>query len=76
MNPIFSDTLDEANTLAAFHVVHIEQLNPGNIDIKCYDIDILTIMLSNTQKLSQTDVWIDMGLHYSKSHTFINVTNN
>ena len=40
--------------------------------IKRYDIDILIIMLSNTQKFSQTDVWL--GLDYSKSHTFINVT--
>ena len=30
MNPRFFDTL-EANTHVAFHAVHIEQLNPGNI---------------------------------------------
>ena len=73
MNPRFFDTL-EANTHVAFHAVHIEQLNPGNIVIKRYGIDILIIILSNTQKFSQTDIWLDMVLDYSKSHTFINVT--
>ena len=60
--------------ILAFHAVHTEQLNPGNIVIKGYDIDIFIIMLSNTQKFSQTDAWLDMRLDYSKSHTFINVT--
>ena len=31
MNPRFSNTSDEANTCVAFHAVHLEQLNPGNI---------------------------------------------
>ena len=31
MNPRFSNTSDEADTCVAFHAVHAEQLNPGNI---------------------------------------------
>ena len=66
-------THDEADTRVAFHAVHVEQLNPGNIVIRCNDTDILIIMLSNIQKFSQSHVWLDMGLDYNNSHTFINV---
>ena len=53
---------DEADTRVAFHAVHVEQLNPGNIVIRCNDTDILIIMLSNIQKFSQSYVWLDKGL--------------
>ena len=53
---------DEADTCVAFHAVHVEQLNPGNIVIRCNDTDILIIMLSNIQKFSQSYVWLDKGL--------------
>ena len=43
---------DEADTHVAFHAVHVEQLNPGNIVIRCNDTDILIIMLSNIQEFS------------------------
>ena len=69
MNPRFFDTRDEAYTRIAFHVVHIEQLNPDNNAIRCYDIDIPIIMLSN----KQSNVWLDMGLDYNNSRTFIDV---
>ena len=58
---------DEADTRVAFHAVHVEQLNPGNIVIRCNDTDILIIMLSNIQKFSQSHVWLDMGLDYNNS---------
>ena len=64
---------DEADTRVAFHAVHIEQLNPGNIVIRCDDTDILIIILSNIQKFSQSHVWLDMGLDYNNSRTFIDV---
>ena len=64
---------NEADTCVAFHAVHVEQLNPGNIVIRCNDTDILIIMLSNIQKFSQSHVWLDMGLDYNNSHTFIDV---
>ena len=63
---------DEADTRVAFHAVHVEQLNPGNIVIRCNDTDILIIMLSNIQKFSQSHVWLDMGLDYN-SRIFIDV---
>ena len=63
---------DEADTRVAFHAVHVEQLNPGNIVIRCNDTDILIIMLSNIQKFSQSHVWFDMGLDYN-SRIFIDV---
>ena len=72
VNPRFSDT-HEADTRVAFHAVHIKQFNPGNIVIRCNDIDILIIMLSNIQKLSQIHVWSDVGLDYNNSRTFIDV---
>ena len=58
---------DEADTRVAFHAVHVEQLNPGNIVIRCNDTDILIIMLSNIQKFSQSHVWLDMGLEYNSN---------
>ena len=36
---------DEADTRVVFHTVHVEQLNPGNIVIRCNDTDMLMIML-------------------------------
>ena len=63
---------DETDTRVAFHAVHVEQLNPGNIVIRCNDTDILIIMLSNIQKFSQSHVWLDMGLDYN-SRIFIDV---
>ena len=36
---------DEADTRVVFHKVHVEQLNPGNIVIRCNDTDMLMIML-------------------------------
>ena len=56
VNPRFFDTRDEAYTQIPFHAVHIEQLNPGNTVIRCYDIDIPIIMLSNIQKFKQSNV--------------------
>ena len=47
---------DEADTRVAFHVVHVEQLNPGNIVVRCNDTDILIIILSNIQEFSQSHV--------------------
>ena len=73
MNPRFSDTRDGANTRVALHAVHVEHLNPANTVIRCYDIDILIIMLSNIQKFSQNHVWLDMGLDYNNSRTFTDV---
>ena len=64
---------DEADTCVTFHAVHDEQLNPGNIVIRCNDTGIFIIMLSNIQKFSQSHVWLDMGLDYNNSRTFINV---
>ena len=64
---------DEADTCVAFHAVHVEQLNPGNTAIRCDDTDILIIMLLNIQKFSQTHAWLDMGLDYNNSYTFIDV---
>ena len=64
-------THDEADTRVAFHAVHVEQLNPGNIVIRCNDTDIFIIMLLNIQKFSQSHVWVDMGLDYNNSCTFI-----
>ena len=61
----------EANTHIAFHAVQVEQLNQGNIAIRYNGTDILIIMLSNIQKFSQSHVWLDMGLDYNNSHTFI-----
>ena len=52
---------DEADIRVAFDVVHVEQLNPGNIVIRCTDTDILIIMLSNIQKFSQSYFWLDRG---------------
>ena len=48
-------------------------MNPGNIVIKCNDTDILIIMLLNIHKFSQSHVWLDMGLDYNNSSTFIDV---
>ena len=73
MNPRFFDTHDEADRCVAFHAVRIEQLNAGNTVIRCYDIYILILMLSNIQKFSQSHVWLDMGLDYNNSRTFIDV---
>ena len=70
--PDLYGTHDEADTCVAFHAVHVEQLIPGNIVIRCNDTDIL-IMLSKIQKFSQSHVWLDMGLDYNNSRTFINV---
>ena len=53
-------TDDEADTRLALHAAHVEQMNPGNIVIRCNDTDILIIMLSNIQKFSQSHVWLDM----------------
>ena len=64
---------DEADIRVAFDVVHVEQLNPGNIVIRCNDTDILIIMLSNILKFNQSHVWLDMGLHCNNSLTFIDV---
>ena len=47
---------DEADTGVAFHAVQVEQLNPGNIVIRCNVTDTLIIMLSNIQKFSQSYV--------------------
>ena len=73
MNPRFFDTRDEANICVAFHSVHIEQLNSDNTFIRCYDIKTLIILLFNIQKFSQSSVWLDMGLDYNNSRTFIYV---
>ena len=73
MNPRFSDTRDEANICVAFHSSHIEQLNSDNTFIKCYDKEILIIFLFNIQKFNQSYVWLDMGLDYNNSRTFIYV---
>ena len=54
MNSGFSGTHDEAHIRVAFHAVHVEHLNPSNTLIRCYDIDILIIMLLNIQKFSQS----------------------
>ena len=43
---------NEADTCVAFHAVHVEQLNPGNIVIRCNDTDMLIVMLSNIQKFN------------------------
>ena len=72
-NPRFSDIQDEADTSVTFHAIHVEQLNPGNTVIKCYDIYILIIMLANIQKFTQSHVWLDIGLDYNNSCTFIDV---
>ena len=64
---------DEAHTRVGFHVVHVEQLNPGNIVVRCNGTDILILILSNIQKFSQSHVWLDMGLDYNNSRTFIDV---
>ena len=48
---------NEADTRVAFHAVHVEQLNLGNIVIRCNDTEILIVMLSNIQKSCQTHVW-------------------
>ena len=64
---------NEADTHGAFHAVHVEQLNPGNTVIRCYDRDTLIIMLLNIQKFSQSHVWLDMRLDYNNLHIFINV---
>ena len=64
---------DEADTRVAFHVVHVEQLDPDNIVVRCNDTDILIIILSNIQEFSQSHVWLDMGLDYNNSRTFIDV---
>ena len=53
---------DEADTRVPFNAVHVEQLNPGNIVIRCNDTDILIIMLSNIQKFNESHVWHDIGL--------------
>ena len=50
------DAHDEADTRVAFQVVHVEQLNPGNIVVRCNDTDILIIILSNIQEFSQSHV--------------------
>ena len=47
---------DEADTRVGFHVVHVEQLNPGNIVVRCNGTDILILILSNIQKFSQSHV--------------------
>ena len=47
---------DEADTRVTFHVVHVEQLNPDNIVVRCNDTDILIIILSNIQEFSQSHV--------------------
>ena len=64
---------DEADTRVAFHAIHAEQCDPGNTVIRCNDTDILVIMLSNIQKFIETSVWLDMGLDYNNSRTFIDV---
>ena len=66
-------THDEADIRVSLHAVHVEQLNPGNILIRCNDTDILIIMLSNIQKFSQSHVWLVVGLDYNNSRTFIDV---
>ena len=63
----------EADTRVDIHALHVKQLNPGNIVIRCNDTDILIIMLSNIQEFSQSHVWLDMGLDYNNSRTFIDV---
>ena len=45
-------TYNEPDTCVAFHAVHVEQLNPGNIVVRCNDTDILIIILPNIQKFS------------------------
>ena len=45
-------THNEPDTCVAFHAVHVEQLNPGNIVVRCNDTDILIIILPNIQKFS------------------------
>ena len=67
MNPRFFDTCSEAKTRVAFHAVRVEQLNPGNTVIWCYDIDSLITILSNIQKFSQSHVWLDRGLQLHPS---------
>ena len=64
---------DEADTGVVFHAVQVEQLNLGNIVIRCNVTDTLIIMLSNIQKFSQSYVWLYMGLDYNNSRTFIDV---
>ena len=71
MNPRFSDKHDETDTCVGFHAVHIEQLNPGNTVIRCYGIEIFIIILSNSQKFGQSHVWLDIGLEYNNSCTFV-----
>ena len=74
-------THGEINTFVAFHAVHFEQLDPGSTVIRCNDTDvircndtdILIIMLLNIQILSQSHVWLDMGLDYNNSCTFTDV---
>ena len=73
MNPRFADTRNEADTRLAFHAGHVKQLNPGNTAIRCNDKDILIIIFSNIHKFSHSHVWIDLGLDYNNSYTFINV---
>ena len=45
-------THNEPDTCVAFHAVYAEQLNPGNIVVRCNDTDILIIILPNIQKFS------------------------
>jgi hypothetical protein len=64
---------DEADTRVAFHALHTEVENPGNIVIRCNDNDVLVIMLSNIHKFKQSRLWLDLGLDYNNSRHYVDL---
>ncbi|KAF5270099.1 hypothetical protein FQA39_LY08511 [Lamprigera yunnana] len=58
---------EEADTKIVFHVCQIN--NDGNIIMKCFDADVLIILLGNmTNVRSRSKIWIESGTAIKKNH--------
>ena len=64
---------DEADTRVAFHALHADENDPGDIVIRCNDTDVLIIMLTNVHKFQHRKVWLDIGLGHNNTRSFIDV---
>ena len=57
----------------AFHALHADSNDPGNIVARAIDTDILVILICNANKFTN-NIWLDSGLDYNNSRKFVDIT--
>ena len=66
------DIILEADTRLAFHALHADSDDPGNIVVHANNTDILVILICNANKFTN-NIWLDSGLAYN-SRKFVDIT--